>query len=272
MAIATETISNPDLSGYLARPERAKGPLPGVLVIQEAWGVDAHIEDLTRRFAAAGYLALAPDLFADGGKRPAPLAVERMAELVKFVNAGPPHLFADPAAREAALAKLPEAERARVSESLGAMTSTVMAPARRESLLAVVEAAAGYLREERAETRGQKIGAVGFCLGGALAALLACRDPELGAAIIFYGNAPAAEEIPKIRCPVLGLYGGTDQRITSGVPAFAEAMSAAGKRFEHVVYDGVGHAFFNDGRPAYDAAAARDGFARALTFLRDALV
>ena len=74
MAILTETISKPELTGYLARPERAQGPLPGVLVIQEAWGVDAHIEDVTRRFAAAGYLALAPDLFSEGGKRPAPLA------------------------------------------------------------------------------------------------------------------------------------------------------------------------------------------------------
>jgi carboxymethylenebutenolidase len=271
MAILTETISKPELTGYLARPERAQGPLPGVLVIQEAWGVDAHIEDVTRRFAAAGYLALAPDLFAEGGKRPAPLAAERMAELVKFVNAGPPNLFADPAAREAALAKLPEAERARVSESLGAMTSTVMAPARRESLLGALQAAARYLRQERAETRGQKIGAVGFCLGGALSGLLACRDPQLGAAVIFYGNAPAAEEIPKIRCPVLGLYGGADQRITSGVPAFAEAMRAAGKRLEPFVYDGVGHAFFNDGRPAYDVAAARDAFARTLSFLHETL-
>ena len=148
MAILTETISEPGFSGYLARPERAAGPLPGLLVLQEAWGVDAHIEDVTRRFAAAGYLALAPDLFAQGagGQRPAPFAPERMSELQAFMNAAPPTVFSDAAAREAALGKLPEPERARVGESLGALTA-VMAPARREGLLATVQAAVRYLRE-----------------------------------------------------------------------------------------------------------------------------
>ncbi|HLK88944.1 MAG TPA: dienelactone hydrolase family protein [Polyangia bacterium] len=275
MAIATETIFKPHgFSGYLARPERATA-LPGVVVIQEAWGVDAHIEDVTRRFAAAGYLALAPDLFADpkAGTRPAPLEPERMTELVAFVNAAPAtNVFADAAAREAALGKLPEADRARVAESLDALRAALMDPARREGLVTIAQAAVSYLREERAETRAHKIASVGFCVGGALSATLACRDAELGAAVIFYGTAPAAEEIPKIRCPVLGLYGGADQRILAGLPAFTEAMKAAGKRFEQVVYDGVGHAFFNDGRPTYDVGAARDGFARVLAFLKDTLV
>jgi carboxymethylenebutenolidase len=281
MAILTETISEPGFSGYLARPERAAGPLPGLIVIQEAWGVDAHIEDVTRRFAAAGYLALAPDLFAEGAERPPPFARERMAELQAFMNAAPPTVFSDAGAREAALAKLPEPERTRVGESLGALTS-VMAPARREGLLAIVQAAGRYLREVRPETRGPKaqgkgngngkIGAIGFCLGGGLSALFACRDPELGAAVVFYGVPPAAEEIPKIQCPVMFLFGKADQRIAATVPAFAEAMSAAGKRLERLAYEGAGHAFFNDGRPTYDVAAARDAFARVLAFLGDALV
>jgi carboxymethylenebutenolidase len=273
MAIATETILKPAaFTGYLARPARAVGPLPGVLVIQEAWGVDAHIEDVTRRFAAAGYVALAPDLFADpeAGRRPEPLGRERMTELLEFMDVSPPTVFSDPAAREAALAKLPEVERARVGESLGVLTS-VMTPGRREALLGIVQAAASYLREEQIETRGGRLGVVGFCLGGALAALLACRDPDLGAAVIFYGNPPPAGEIPQIRCPVLGFFGERDQRITSQLPALVEAMGAARKRFERVVYEGAGHAFFNDGRAAYNVAAARDAFARTLAFLRDTL-
>ena len=150
------------------------------------------------------------------------------------------------------------------------MTSS-LAPERREAQLATVGAAALYLREEREETRGGKLGSVGFCLGGTLSALLACRDPELGAAVIFYGSPPAVEELANIRCPVLGFYGGKDQRITSHVPAFVEAMVAARQRFEHVVYPEAGHAFFNDNRPSYDVAAARDAFARTLAFFRDAL-
>jgi carboxymethylenebutenolidase len=59
-------------TGYLAYPE-GEDALPAVLVLQEAWGVDAHIEDVTRRFAAAGYVALAPDLFAKARRAPADL-------------------------------------------------------------------------------------------------------------------------------------------------------------------------------------------------------
>ena len=70
MAIKSEWVHYGDQIGYLARPERAAAPLPGVVVIQEAWGVNEQIEDVTRRIAAAGYLALAPDLFAVKGERP----------------------------------------------------------------------------------------------------------------------------------------------------------------------------------------------------------
>ena len=59
------------LPAYASRAAAARGPLPGILVIQEAWGVDAHIQDLCDRLAAAGYQALAPDLYARGGGRPA---------------------------------------------------------------------------------------------------------------------------------------------------------------------------------------------------------
>ncbi len=272
MAIATETILKADgFSGYLARPERAHGPLPGLLIIQEAWGVDAHIEDVTRRFAAAGYVALAPDLFAEQGKRPEPLSRERLAELQLFANESGANVFGDQQARAQALATRPESERARLSESLDMLAAVGFSSARRDDHLATLKAAASYLRGERSDTSGQKLGAIGFCLGGGLAALLACRDPQLGAAVVLYGSAPPPAEIPAIRCPVLGLYGGKDQRITGQVPTLVEAMAAAGKSFTHQIYPDAGHAFFNDGRPSYDAGAARDAFVRTLTFLRDTL-
>jgi dienelactone hydrolase len=60
-------------------------------------------------------------------------------------------------------------------------------------------------------------------------------------------------------------------RITDHVPAFAEAMRAAGKRYEPTVYDDAPHAFFNDTRPSYRADAARDAWARLLGFLAAAM-
>ncbi len=273
MTIAAETILKTDgFTGYLARPERARGPLPAVLIVQEAWGLDPHIEDVTRRFAAAGYVALAPDLYAQGGKRPEPLSRERLAALVAFLNEAGPAVMRDPQERARALAQRPEAQRAPLAESLDVVMAVAMGGGGREQQVAILKEAAQYLRAERQDTTGQKVGAVGFCMGGGLAALLACRDPELGGAVIFYGQAPPADELPRLRCPVLGFYGGTDQRLAGQLPAFAEAMAGAGKKFEHHVYPQAGHAFFNDGRPSYDVAASRDAFARTLAFLRDTLI
>jgi carboxymethylenebutenolidase len=272
MAISTETVVKPDgFTGYLARPARAGGPLPGVLVVHEAWGVDAHIEDVTRRIAAAGYLALAPDLFTETAERPEPLSRDRMEDLQAFLDEGPPDILSDEAARESALSRRPEPERGRLATSLAALSRKAFAPEQRGHLLSTLQAAVQYLREEQLETRGQRVAVVGFCLGGTLAAHLACRDAALAAAAIFYGGPPPSEEIPNIGCPVAGFYGARDARVTGQVPAFTEAMRAAGKRFEPRIYPGAGHAFFNDGRPSYDVTAARDAFPRLLAFLRDTL-
>jgi carboxymethylenebutenolidase len=263
--IETATYGDGKHTGYLAFPERGAKPLPAVIVLQEAWGVDAHIEDVTRRFAIAGYAALAPDLFAEKGARPEPLSRDRLAELLAFVNEAGPAIFADEKARAAAFATLPADEAGRVQESMGTMFGKLQDHA---VFVPALLAATKYLREERAETRGQKIGAVGYCLGGGLAGLLACHDPQLAAACIYYGSAPPADLVPRIACPVYGFYGGEDTRVNAGLPAFTEAMKSAGKRFESHVYPGAQHAFHNDARPSYHVGAARDAFARTLEIFR----
>jgi carboxymethylenebutenolidase len=252
--------------GYLAWPEAAQGPLPAIVVVQEAWGVDDHIEDVTRRFAGAGYAALAPDLFAVSGERPEPLSRARILAFRTFMDGLPRSAWMDRALRQEALDQLPPAENARFSETFAAlgMGSTEKLDERRR----IVLAAARHLRTTCPVSRGQKVGAVGFCMGGGLAARLACDDPELAAAVIFYGTAPPLAALGTINCPVLGFYGALDPRITDAVPAFAAAMTEAGKRFEPHTYENAHHAFFNDGRAAYDPAAARDAFARTLTFFR----
>jgi carboxymethylenebutenolidase len=256
-------------SGTYAVPERAKPPLPAIVVIQEAWGVDAHIEDVARRFAAAGYAVLAPDLYAKDGVRPSPLARERLAELQAVINRIPRMAVFDEKQREAEMAKLAPAEGARVRETFGALFGGGL---RLDPHVPALLAATGYLRTENEATRGQKIGSVGFCLGGGLSALLACHDPELAVAVVFYGSSPPLELVPKIRCPVFGFYGGEDARINDGLPAFEQAMKSAGKRFESRVYPGAQHAFHNDNRPAYDVTASRDAFARTLEIFRTHIV
>jgi carboxymethylenebutenolidase len=264
MPVQTEWVRYGEHSGYLARSERAALPLPGVLVIQEIWGVDTHIEDVTRRLAEAGYAALAPDLFSTGGARPEPLSRPRISEAQAFMNTMSPAGWRDPAVRAEALVGRPEAERGRIEETLAELFGTL---GQMDRFVPALRAAAGYLRRQCPASLGQPVACVGFCMGGGLAALLACEEPELAGAAIFYGSAPPLERVPNIQCPVAGFYGGLDERVNAGLPAFTEAMRSWGKSFEAQVYEGAAHAFFNDARPSYHVGAARDAFARLLAFL-----
>lgn len=265
MPVQTEWVRYGEHSGYLARSERAALPLPGVLVIQEIWGVDAHIEDVTRRLAEAGYAALAPDLFSAGGVRPEPLSRERISEAQAFMNTLSPAGWREPAVRAEALAGRPEAERGRIEASIGELFGRL---GQLDGFVPALRAAAHYMRHQCPASLGQPVACVGFCMGGGLSALLACEEPELSGAAIFYGSAPPLDRVPRIQCPVAGFYGGLDERVNAGLPAFAEAMAAAGKSFEPHVYEGAAHAFFNDTRPVYHVGATRDSFARLLDFLR----
>jgi carboxymethylenebutenolidase len=266
MSLTTQHVAyGPDGEvGYLACFGRAKRPVPAVLLLQEAWGLDAHIEDVTRRFAKAGYAAFAPDLYATRGERPAELTRERLAGLQQIVNRGPT-LFADANARAAAMADRNEGDRAQIEATLSAIKTAL---GKLGDLVPKMLVATRWLREECEATRGAKIASVGFCMGGGLSTLLAANDPLLAAAVVFYGPTPPLELVARIECPILGLYAGLDPNINSQVPAFEGALNAHGKRFEKSQYDGTHHAFFNDTRPTYHAAAARDAWLRTLAFLR----
>lgn len=258
--------ANGERIGLVTWPERASAPIPGLIVIQEAWGVDAHIEDVASRFAKAGYVTIAPDLFAENGTRPAPLSRPRMDALKTFINTLPPAAWTDPKARDAALAALPEPRRSEIDESFQALFASAMS--RIDAYVPKLMDAADYLRAEHPLSRGAKVGSIGYCLGGTLSWRLACADGKLGAAVIYYGMAPPLDAVPHIVCPVLGLYGGLDARVNAGIGDLVAATQEHHKRFEHHVYDGAQHAFFNDTRPAYHAQASRDAFARTLEFFR----
>ena len=114
-----------------------------------------------------------------------------------------------------------------------------------------------------------KLASIGFCWGGARSFLLAAEPNNLQAAVVFYGTAPTEEQLAKVHCPVLGIYGETDERITSKVPEVAAAMKKLKKRYEPKIYKGAGHAFFNDTNPErYNAEAAKDAWAQTLAFLK----
>ena len=268
MAIKGSWIHYGDQSGYFAYPENASQPLPAIIVIQEIWGVNEHIEDIARRFAAAGYAVLAPDLFAVGGKRPAALSPGRISKAMTFIKQLPPAVWKDPALRDSELSRLAEPDRSEIGETCNRLLAGI---GRMQEFVPQLKKAVRHLREEQPKTKDQKVACVGFCMGGGLSALLACEEPELSGAAVFYGNTPPAEKIPSIACPVIGFYGAEDQRINEGIPAFEEGLRALGKTYERSIYDGANHAFFNDDSQSYNVDAVRDSFVRLLTFFHKTL-
>ena len=264
MAIKGEWIDYDGQKGYFAAPERATEPLPAIIVIQEIYGVNRHIEDVTRRFAAAGYAALAPDLFAEAGNRPAALTHERIAGAMHFIRQLPHGTLGNPALRDAEVAKLPEPDRTAISETIEKLWGG--GPDRLTRHIPQLRSAVRHLRTEQPQTRDQKVACVGFCMGGGLSALLACEEPGISGAAMFYGSTPPAEKIPSIRCPVIAFYGGNDQRVNAGIPAFEEGMHHGGAEYDRFIYDGANHSFFNDDGPAYSVKAVRDSFVRLVNF------
>lgn len=122
-----------------------------------------------------------------------------------------------------------------------------------------------YLRE-LPDSNG-KTAAIGFCWGGALTNQLAVHDPQLNAAVAFYGRQPEKADVAKIKAKVQLHYGGLDERINAGIPAYEEALKESKVAYELYVYDGAQHAFLNDSAPTrYSPEAAKLAWQRTLDF------
>jgi carboxymethylenebutenolidase len=206
--------------GYFAVPPAGSGS--AVVVIQEWWGLVHHIETLVDRFAAEGFVAIAPDLFHGETTKSPDEAGKLLMEL--------------------------DVERAQ-KEIAGAGAYLLSLP----------------------ECSSKSLGVIGFCMGGALAQYEATKDPNVGAAVSFYGGFKKAPcDWSQLRAPILLIHGEKDQ----GVPAeqgraLAEQIEKLGKSVELHVYPNADHAFFNDDRPeVYNSEAAEDAWRRTLDFLR----
>ncbi len=234
---------------------------PAVVVIHEIFGPDAHIRDVCGRFARLGYVAAAPDLFT--GDLHAVMTPSNIGLAMRAFAEAPPDLRRDPA-KMAAFAASQPAERRPVLEAFGRIGQ----PSVQEGYARDLAGVAQYLRS-MPEVDPRRTASVGFCFGGAMSARLATVDPDLCAAIVFYGQNPPLEAVSRIGARMLGLYGAEDPGITLTVPAFAEAMKAAGKRFEYHVYPGAKHAFFNDTRPNFLAESAADAWQRVVQLLHE---
>ncbi|HMK27032.1 MAG TPA: dienelactone hydrolase family protein, partial [Chitinophagaceae bacterium] len=218
----TERISYPGINGdmqaYVARPKEEK-KYAAVVVIHENRGLNAHIEDVTRRAAKAGYLAIAPNALSSLGGTPENEDEAR----TKF-------------------------QQLKTEDNL-------------QNFIKVFD----YL-STRKDCNG-KFGCVGFCWGGGMANSLAVNVPSLKAAVPFYGRQPSAEEVAKIKAALQLHYGGLDERVNAGIPAFEEALKKNNIVYELYIYEGANHAFHNDTAPTrYNEAAAKLAWQRTIEF------
>jgi len=239
------------------------GKYPGLVVIHEIFGVTPWLMGVAERLSGRGFLTLAPDLFT-GPVHPrfTPEVALRMMPLVWQM---PVDQRIDEGAFRAALKghRPDDVDIAWRLARLGQGLDWI------PPVMGDLKACVAHLRS-LPDCSG-KVGAIGFCIGGRLAFHLATVEPTLNAAVVFYGAGPREEEIERIACPVLGLYGEDDEHITKDVPRVEAAMKRFGKSFEREVYNRTGHAFAREGSKGYRQDRADHAWARTDEFLRRCL-
>ena len=136
-----------------------------------------------------------------------------------------------------------------------------------EKILGDLDGGFNYLKSLK-QVNPKRIGSIGFCMGGGLSILLACKNSELAAAVVFYGRNPTPiEQVKNILCPLLGNYAGNDMAITeTDINLLKQTLTKYGKTFDIKVYAGMPHAFFNNTRESYRPDAAKDAWERTLQF------
>ncbi len=220
-----EFKGNGDLvSGYLAQPDN-EGSYAGVVVIQEWWGLNDHVKDVTRRMSEEGFVALSPDLY----RGEVALEPDEARKLAMELD--------------------------------------------REKAIVDIHGAVDYLCSLD-KVSPKKIGIIGFCMGGGLAAWMSMSGENVGAVAVFYGgrNALSDEMAQQVTAPFLGIYGEADVGIPLEiVDANLAMLEKHNKTASFHIYPDAPHAFFNDTRASYREDAAKDAWSKAIEWFKQYL-
>ena len=234
-----------EIGGILARPEGGTGRAPGVVLVQEVFGIDPHVREMTERLAGEGFAVLAPDLYSREGGAPGPRATKE----------DPSPIWSMDEVR-AAVASLPD-----------------------RRVLGDLEGALAHLAGDPG-VDGRRLGAMGFCMGGNYAYMLGCTSRRVSAVVDFYGRFVYRELSPQkpiqplelalnLSCPMLAIFGEADPSIPAeDVERFRKTMDQFARDATIVTFPGVGHGFLNDRRKSYDREAAMKASGMAVDFLR----
>jgi carboxymethylenebutenolidase len=245
-----------DMNTYVSQPN-IPGRVPAIIVIQEVFGVNSHIQAITDRFAAEGFFAVAPALFHRVGT----------TEAARGTN---------PIYSYAGIAGVPDDP-----PQQDARTKAVQAWNDDEIILDINTTIDWLKRHPR--TTGERIGIVGFCAGGRITYLAAAACPGLSAAVDFYGGNKLValggvaltpfDRTASIQCPVMGNFGDQDQNPTVDHVRQLEAeLKKHGKTADFKIYPGAGHGFMCDERTTYHEASAKDAWTRTVGWFQKHLV
>lgn len=225
-----------EIPAYRAMPATGKN-FPTILVIQEIFGVHEYIKDVCRRFAKLGHCAIAPALYARQGDV---TVLKEYKDILAIVS------------------KVPDSQ-----------------------VMSDLDATVAFAKNNGGNTK--KLAITGFCWGGRITWLYAAHNPKVKAGVAWYGrlaasaNSPKSELqptmpsdiAPKLKVPVLGLYGGLDKGIPQESVEKMRAELAKGKsKSQIIVYPNGEHGFHADYRPSYNKEAAEDAFKRATDWLK----
>lgn len=225
--------------------DRAEGSsLPGVIFVHDVWGPSEHSEGFASRLAAQGFAVLAIDFYRNLGE----VSIEDPGHFIRGLS--DPEIMAD------------------VSRGLSFFASHPV-------------------------TQGRRVGITGVCMGGTYTLLAACEVPGIAAAAPFYGmlsydhgmmhdpNGRDYERKPRspleaarsLRCPLHACFGAADDFVPlADVRALESELEHTEEDVVVRVYEGAGHAFMNETRPAaFVAEAAEDAWTRLAAFFRDTL-
>jgi len=212
---------------WVVYPER-KDKAGVVLIVHEVYGLTDWIRGVTDAFAAAGFIAVAPDLISGlgpgGGGTDSVASRDDVVKLVRSVT--PQKAAAGLDAVRAYAATLPSANG--------------------------------------------KVATVGFCWGGARSFEYAASDAPPNGAVVYYGSSPDSATLPRVKAPVLGLYGGDDARVNATIAPAKAALDKLGRSYEPNTFEGAGHGFLRAqaDREGANLRATEKAWPRTIEFMR----
>ncbi|MDH3442471.1 MAG: dienelactone hydrolase family protein [Deltaproteobacteria bacterium] len=218
---------------HVSVPE-GSGPYPAVVVAHHQGGVDEFVQAMTKRFAQAGLIAAAPDLYHRDG----------------------PDCRDDAKTRSMRL--------------------------RDKNVIADINSSVSFLQQHKAVAPA-RVGITGFCMGGRIVYLMAAVNPDLKAAVAYYGGnifRAWGKEIPspfertaQIYCPLLGHFGMDDKNPSpEDMQKLDAELTKFNKPHEFYAYENAGHAFMDQTKESYRRHADESSWPRTLNFLERYLV